>query len=109
MDQRVARLAVFVLALGRRVGDGIAVIQTTLRGPGHAAPEPLVFRIDEAGLQRVLRGAESAGLLRHTDYGRRVVGDARLSAGQRSARAALRVFAGRVTDPSFYRGTLASH
>ncbi len=114
-------------------GDGHAVVQPKLGGPGHVSPEPLVFRINEAGLQRVVRGAASAGLLRHTDYGapavtdhrvtvvmidvgagRRVVqvegladraADAGLTARQRSARAALRAFAGRVANPSFFDGT----
>jgi hypothetical protein len=116
--------------------NGDAVIQPTLGGPGHVSPEPLVFRIDGSGRQRVLAAARRAGLLRRTDYGHPAVtdhrvtlvvvdtghgirqvrvdgltdtsGDGGLTASQRSARAALRVFAARVTDPSFYEGTLTA-
>jgi hypothetical protein len=112
--------------------DGWAVIQPTLAGRGHPSPEPLVFQIDKAGEERVLRAIADAGLLRRTEYGDARVTDHRvtiievnavghhrvvrvdalglgaagqgLPAGVRSARAALRTFAIRVTRPTFYDG-----
>jgi hypothetical protein len=115
-------------------GDGSTVLQPRVGGPGHASPEPLVFRISEAGVQRVLRAARRAGLLQPTSYGRtrftdhrvtvveiradhqhRVVRvealaltayDAGVSGRQRAAREALRFFVRRVTSPVFYASVL---
>lgn len=113
-------------------GDGTAVIQTALRGPGSASPEPLVFRVKASGIEKVLRAARAAGLLRRTDYGQATVGDhsttvvqldaaghrrtvrvdslrvpasdTGLSPTVQTARRALRAFTQQVTTPSFYDG-----
>jgi hypothetical protein len=55
-------------------GNGTVVI----RRPGasdDAPPEPERVHVDEAGLQRLLREARKAGLLRDTDYGEAMVTD----------------------------------
>lgn len=109
-------------------GDGEAVLQPGL-APGRASPEPLVFRVGEAGVQRTLRAAATAGLLDRPDFGsapgtqgvvrietradhrHRVVSvrvgldptsEPALTGPQRRARDSLRRFVHQVLDPSFY-------
>jgi hypothetical protein len=117
-------------------GDGSVVLQPALRGAGHPSPEPLVFKISERGIQRVLRSARAAGLLGDTRYGRTRVTDHRVTvievtaAGrhrvvrveglalfafdsgvtgpERAARRALHAFVRRVTAPAFYVDVLPS-
>jgi hypothetical protein len=111
-------------------GDGEVVIQPGL-ARGHAAPEPLVLRAGEKGVQRTLQAARAAGLLDSEDVGsshltdravttieirashqRRMIsvrarldpaGDRGLTGRERQARRALRRFVHLALEPSFYR------
>jgi hypothetical protein len=116
--------------------DGEVVIERPASVVGaEDAPEPIVLHIDERGLQRVLRAANTAGLLAVTppdvgepgvtDQGTTSIqvravgidrtirlyalllteGDAGVTPAQRDARRALRRFVHRVANAKFYRST----
>jgi hypothetical protein len=106
MRQRVARLAVFILTLGvgsssvaAAAAEAAGLLRRTDYGPPVVADHPsTVVELDADPSPRVVRvdGLADRGA------------DAELAAAQRSAREALRVFARRVTNPAFYRRTLAT-
>lgn len=115
-------------------GDGRIVIVPPSTSTAPPLPEAIVVRVSEDGIQRLLRGARTAGLLRTTDYGEAGVtdqgtsvidvdaagrtrtvdvyalllpeGDRGLSRAQRLHRRALRGFLHDAADPDFYEGTV---
>lgn len=116
-------------------GDGRIVIVPPSGAGTHdpPLPEATVLRVTEDGIQKVLRAAKRAGLLRGADYGEAGVtdqgtsvfeittagepsttsvyallleeGDRGLTRKQRANRVALRELARGAADPDFYEGT----
>jgi hypothetical protein len=116
-------------------GDGRVVIvpPSGAGGDDPPLPEATVLRVTEDDIQKLLRAAKRAGLLRDADYGEAGVtdqgtsvfevttgathtasvyallleeGDRGLTRKQRAHREALRAFAHDAVDPDFYEGTL---
>jgi len=119
-------------------GDGrIVIVPPSGAGGGTPpVPEATVLHVTEDGIQKILRAARRAGLLRHVDYGEANVtdqgtsqfvvttagapdtttvyallleeGDRGLTRSQRTHREALRELAHDASDPDFYEGTLVT-
>lgn len=117
-------------------GDGRVVIVPPTAASTPPLPEATVLRVTEAGIQRLLRAARAAGLLRTTDYGQAGVtdqgtsrievaatgtthtddvyalllpeADRGLTGAQRLHRRRLRTFVHRAADADFYGDTLVT-